>query len=59
MSGDEVAEARSDVVAASLRLAEVIRAGCPGPHRYVQHRDARPAWCPECGYGQDGVRYHE
>jgi hypothetical protein len=54
-----VAQARADVAAATLRLAEVLRENCPGRHRYVQHRDARPPWCPECGYGQDGVRYRD
>lgn len=48
-----------DVVAASLRLADLIRGMCPGPHRYVQHRDTLPPWCPACGYGQTGARIQE
>lgn len=27
---------------------------CPGPHTLVQHRDARPPWCPRCGRDAEG-----
>lgn len=56
---DQIAEARRQVQEAGLRLAGLLRALCPGIHRFIQHRDLRPPWCPSCGYGQDGVRYRE
>ena len=37
-------------------LAEAIRAACPQPHQYVQHRDRQPPWCPACRYTADGER---
>lgn len=41
---------------ARLNLADAIRKACPGPHRYVQHRDGNAAWCPVCGYAERGSR---
>lgn len=30
---------------------------CPD-HQPKQHRDARPAWCPNCGLTKDGLVPH-
>jgi len=39
---------------AALRLQTLLEEHCPGPHRYVQHRDGRMPWCPRCGYQSNG-----
>lgn len=59
MSEAAIAEARAELVDAQLHLADVLRVWCPGPHRYVQHVEGLPAWCPECGYCQTGVKVGE
>jgi len=41
--------------AARRRLQDLLRRNCPGPHRYVQHRDHKPPWCRVCRYRVDGV----
>lgn len=56
MNETTIAEARADVVDAQLRLAAELRACCPGSHRFVEHGDDQPPWCPDCGYSQSGVR---
>jgi hypothetical protein len=54
-----ITEARSDVAAAKAQLQLAIEAECPGPHKYVQHRDAKPPWCEVCGYTAGGFHRHE
>ena len=34
--------------AARQRLADLLTAACPGPHRFVQHRDGKSPWCNAC-----------
>lgn len=42
------------VADAQIGLSALLLASCPGPHRYVQHRDGRPPWCRACGYTAAG-----
>lgn len=42
--------AAAAVVTTRQRLADLLTAACPGPHRFVQHRDHLPPWCNACRY---------
>jgi hypothetical protein len=54
---DHIRELAGKAVDARLDLADAIRAACPGPHSFVQHRDDNPPWCKTCGRGEMGARY--
>jgi len=54
---DRITALARKAIDARLELADAIRAACPGPHAFAQHRDGRPAWCNTCGRGELGVRY--
>lgn len=56
---DVIARATEAVHEARLDLEVAIRKACPQPHRFVQHRDKRPPWCPACRYTADGERIDE
>jgi len=43
-----VREAEAELYADTL-------AACPGPHAAIQHKDAKPPWCPLCGCSDNGV----
>lgn len=45
---------RDEFAISEARLGEHVADHCPGPHRVVQHRDAKPAWCRTCGRTWDG-----
>lgn len=47
---DRIETAAALVTEARQRLADLLTAACPGPHRFVQHRDHRPPWCKACRY---------
>lgn len=48
-------EAAAEAVRATRqRLANLLTERCPGPHRFVQHRDHRPPWCRACRYTAGG-----
>lgn len=49
-----IAEQRSHAMGARIVLSGLIMAACPGPHKFVQHRDNRPPWCNRCRYTADG-----
>jgi len=46
----------AEVKRASQALEKVLEQSCPGPHRYVQHRDRRSAWCSACGRTASGEK---
>jgi hypothetical protein len=39
---------------ATLRLFDLMKEHCPGPHEFVDHDDERAAWCTACHYGIGG-----
>lgn len=39
---------------ATLRLFEIMKEHCPGPHAFTDHDDLRPPWCDACHYGIAG-----
>lgn len=56
MTTDDIAIAAKVVRVRQAVLAELIADACPGPHRYVQHRDDKPPWCPACRYTEAGQK---
>jgi len=36
------------------RLDALLLTACPGPHKFIQHRDNRPPWCNTCRYQING-----
>lgn len=54
---DAITEMTKTIWVAQIQLAGLILSVCPGPHRPVQHRDHRPAWCRVCGYTTTGERF--
>lgn len=53
---ETIAAARTWYVEARDNLADTLLKECPAPHRPVQHRDRKPAWCEACGYAEDDTR---
>lgn len=53
---DNIVAARAMFEEARANLADALIEECPGPHKPVQHRDFKPAWCEACGYAEDGTR---
>jgi len=47
---DRIETAAQLVADARNRLSGLLTAACPGPHRFVQHRDHLPPWCNACRY---------
>lgn len=56
---EEIAAQIHVIAAANLNLIMLLETSCPGPHKYVQHRDRKPPWCNACGYTGAGFRVKE
>jgi hypothetical protein len=52
----DIRNAIAQVWIAADRVEALIAGQCPGPHKYVQHRDMNPPWCPACRYTEAGVK---
>lgn len=55
MTAETTGGNRGRLINAMIRLREAreeltaaIEANCPGPHRFVQHRDGLLPWCESC-----------
>jgi hypothetical protein len=51
----EIKAAATAANTARTELQKLLTASCPGHHRYIQHRDGKPPWCPSCHYTPDGT----
>lgn len=52
----QIQDAIGEVWEAVSRAEQLIASNCPGPHRYVQHRDHKPPWCNQCRYTEAGYK---